>query len=190
MQIRLSSGFTLLEVVVALALLVVVTVGVVRLFAVAIEAGRAARDRTIAVSLATGKLEQLRSLEWRLELNTAGVLAPRTDTSTNLSLDPVSGGGPGLSESPVGTLDTNMPPYVDYLDRHGRWAGTGTSPPGNALYVRRWAVHRLPADPDRVVVLQVFVATVQRERSRRGSAPHVWNGEDVLLATMMMRRVR
>jgi hypothetical protein len=83
-----------------------------------------------------------------------------------------------------------MPPYVDYLDRHGRWAGTGASPPGNAVYVRRWAIHRLSADPERVVVLQVFVATVQRERARRGSAPHAWNGEDALLATLMMRRVR
>jgi prepilin-type N-terminal cleavage/methylation domain-containing protein len=190
MHLRSGSGFTLVEVIVALALLVVVTVGVVRLFAVAIEAGRAARDRTMAVALATGKIEQLRSLEWRLELDSAGVLAPRTDTSSNLSLDGVSPGGPGLSESPAGTLDTNMPPYVDFLDRHGRWAGTGASPPGNAVYVRRWAVHRLPNDPDRVVVLQVFVATVQRERTRRGSAPHAWNGEDVLLATMMMRRVR
>jgi prepilin-type N-terminal cleavage/methylation domain-containing protein len=190
MQPRLSSGFTLVEVVVALALLVVVTVGVVRLFAVALNAGRAARDRTLAVALATGKIEQLRSLEWRFELDASAVLTPHTDTSSNLSLESVSPGGPGLAESPAGTLDTNMPPYVDYLDRHGRWAGTGASPPGNAVYVRRWAVHRLPADPDRVVVLQVFVATVQRERARRGSAPHAWNGEDVLLATLMMRRVR
>jgi prepilin-type N-terminal cleavage/methylation domain-containing protein len=190
MQTRLSSGFTLVEVVVALALLVVVTIGVVRLFAISIEAGRAARDRTIAVSLATGKIEQLRSLEWRLELDSAGVLASRTDSSSNLSLDPVGGGGPGLNESPPGTLDANMPPYVDFLDRRGKWVGTGALPPGEAVYVRRWAVHRLPADPDRVVVLQVLVATVQRERSRRGSAPHAWNGEDVLLATMMMRRVR
>jgi prepilin-type N-terminal cleavage/methylation domain-containing protein len=60
MQLRVSSGFTLVEVIVALALLVVLTVGVVRLFGVAIEAGRAARDRTMAVVLAIGKVEQLR----------------------------------------------------------------------------------------------------------------------------------
>ncbi len=190
MQSRLSSGFTLVEVVVALALLVVVAVGVVRLFAVALNAGRAARDRTLAVALATGKIEQLRSLEWRFELDPSAVLTPYTDTSSNLSLDLITAGGPGLTESPAGTLDTNTPPYVDYLDRHGRWAGNGGSPPGNAVYVRRWAIHRLSADPERVVVLQVFVATVQRERARRGSAPHAWNGEDVLLATLMMRRVR
>ena len=93
MQPRLSSGFTLVEVVVALALLVVVTVGVVRLFAVALNAGRAARDRTLAVALATGKIEQLRSLEWRFELDASAVLTPHTDTSSNLSLESVSPAG-------------------------------------------------------------------------------------------------
>jgi type II secretory pathway pseudopilin PulG len=190
MQLRSAGGFTLVEAIVALALLVVVTVGVVRLFAIAIDAGRTARDRTLAVALATGKLEQLRSLEWRFELDAGGVLTPRTDSSSTVSLDVVGPGGPGLSESPSGTLDSNVPPYVDFLDRHGRWAGTGTSPPANAVYVRRWAIHRMPGDSDRVVVLQVLVTTLRRERMRRGSAPHVWNGEDVLLATMMMRRVR
>ena len=98
MQPRLSSGFTLVEVVVALALLVVVTVGVVRLFAVALNAGRAARDRTLAVALATGKIEQLRSLEWRFELDDSAVLTTHTDTSSNLSLKPVSLGISGLTE--------------------------------------------------------------------------------------------
>jgi prepilin-type N-terminal cleavage/methylation domain-containing protein len=190
MHPRSSSGFTLVEVLVALALLVVVSVGVVRLFAIALQAGRAAHDRTVAVSLAIGKIEQLRSLEWRFELDTAGVLNPRTDLTSNLSLEPIVGGGPGLSESPGGTLDDSIPPYVDYLDRRGRWVGTGASPPADAVYIRRWAVHHLPDDPDRTTVLQVLVVTVHRERSRPPSVPHAWNGEDVLLTTMMMRRVR
>jgi prepilin-type N-terminal cleavage/methylation domain-containing protein len=190
MSSRSSAGFTLVEVLVALALLVVVSVGVVWLLAMGLGAGRAAHDRTMAVSLATGKLEQLRSLEWRFEVDAGGVLTPRTDLSSNLSLEPTAGGGPGLTESPTGTLDGSMPPYVDYLDRRGRWVGTGTSPPAAAVYIRRWAVHRLPGDPDRTVALQVLVATVRRERSRSAAVPHAWNGEDVLLTTMMTRRVR
>jgi prepilin-type N-terminal cleavage/methylation domain-containing protein len=190
MSSRSSAGFTLVEVLVALALLVVVSVGVVWLLAMALGAVRAAHDRTMAVSLATGKLEQLRSLEWRFEVDAGGVLIPRTDLSSNLSLEPIAGGGPGLTESPTGTLDGSMPPYVDYLDRHGRWVGSGTSPPATAVYIRRWAVHRLPGDPDRTVALQVLVATVRRERSRPAAEPHAWNGEDVLLTTMMTRRVR
>ena len=190
MHLRTASGFTLLEVLVALALLVTVSVGVVWLFAAALGAGRASQDRTVAVSLAVGRLEQLRSLEWRVEIDAAGAAIPRSDLASNLSLEPVGGGGPGLLESPGGTLDANVPPYVDYLDRHGRWLGTGASPPGGAVYIRRWAVHRLPADPDHVIALQVLVATVRRERGRLPSVPHAWNGEDVLLATMMARRVR
>ena len=173
-----SSGFTLVEVLVALALLVVVSVGVVWLFAVSLQAGRSAHDRTIAVSIAAAKLEQLRSLEWRFALDHTGVLTARTDLTSDLSVEPVATGGPGLSESPAGTLDTNRPPYVDYLDRHGQRIGTGASPPRDAVYVRRWAVHRLSADPDRVLSLQVLVATVLREQQRPSSArPYLeWRG--------------
>jgi prepilin-type N-terminal cleavage/methylation domain-containing protein len=190
MHARSSSGFTLVEVLVALALLVVISVGVVQLFAVALTAGRVTRDRTVAVSLATGKMEQLRSLAWGFELNEAGALVARTDVSSDLSVDPPAAGGPGLSESPAGTLDHDTPRYVDYLDRHGRPIEGASAAASSAAYVRRWAVRRLPADPDRVVVLQVLVMTAGRARSRSPAAPHSWNGEDVLLATMMARRAR
>jgi prepilin-type N-terminal cleavage/methylation domain-containing protein len=190
MHQRSSSGFTLVETLIALALLVVVSVGVAGLFAIALEAGRGARDRTVAVSLAAAKLEQLRSLEWRFELDAAGVLTPRTDLSSNSSLEPLAGGGPGLGESPPGTLDDSTPSYADYLDGRGRWVGSGASPPPGAVYIRRWAVHRLPADPDGGVALQVLVTTVRRERSRRSAVPRTWNGDDILLETMMTRRVR
>jgi prepilin-type N-terminal cleavage/methylation domain-containing protein len=142
-----ARGFTLVEVLVALSLLVVVSIGVVWLFVVSIEGGRVARDRTIAVVAAAGKMEQLRSLEWRFELDAAGLPSPRTDLATDVSLDPIGAGGPGLSDSPPGTLDRDTPPYVDYLDRGGRWVGNGAAAPGGAVYVRRWGVHRLPADP-------------------------------------------
>ena len=186
----LEAGFTLIEVVVALALLVVLSLGVVSLFSVAIEAGRVASDRTIAVVLAAGKMEQLRSLEWRFELDPSGLPVPRTDLVTNASLDPMSPGGPGLAESPAGTLDRDTPPFVDYLDRRGRWVGNGASPPGNAAYVRRWAIHRLPSDPARVVAFEVLVTTIRASRGRTTSGPQRWNGEDVLLTTMVTRGVR
>jgi len=185
-----AAGFTLIEVIVALALLAVVSIGIVWLFTVAIDAGRIARDRTLAVVLATGKVEQLRSLEWRFELDASGLPTPRTDLTTNVSTEPMGPGGAGLAESPSGTLDRDMPPYVDYLDRRGRWVGSGASPPASAAYIRRWGVHRLPGDPARVLALEVLVTTVSRERTRAGAAPHLWNGEDVLLTTMVMRSVR
>jgi hypothetical protein len=61
--------------------------------------------------------------------------------------------------SPAGTLDSNVPPYVDYLDAAGTWAGRGATPPGSAVYVRRWAVQPLGRDPDDILVLQVIVTT-------------------------------
>jgi prepilin-type N-terminal cleavage/methylation domain-containing protein len=183
-------GFTLIEVLIALAVLVAVTLGVVQLFAAAVTGTRSARDRTIAVTLAAAKLEQLRSLAWRLEVDDAGVAVARTDVSSNLSVDPISGGGPGLAESPPGTLDRDTPPYVDYLDRLGRWSGTGAEPPGGAVYIRRWAVRRHPSHPQRLIALQVLVTTVSRERSRTSGAAHAWNGIDVVLTTMMARKVR
>jgi prepilin-type N-terminal cleavage/methylation domain-containing protein len=185
-----ACGFTLVEVLLALAITVAVTVGVVQLFAVVVSAGRASRDRTIAVALAAGKLEQLRSLEWRSDLDAAGTAIPRTDTHTNLSVEPLSAGGPGLAESPPGTLDRDVPPYVDYLDRFGRWSGTGAAPPARAVYIRRWAVRRHPASPQHLIAFQVLVTTVSRERSRSSSVPHLWNGVDVVLTTMAARKVR
>lgn len=186
---RGSAGFTLVEVIVALALLTVVSVGVVWLFTIAIDAGRRARERTIAAPLASAKLEQLRSLEWRAEVGATGPVS-RSDHTTNLSVDPITSGGTGLSPSPSGTLDSSQPPFVDYLDRFGRWIGTGGSPPAGAVYIRRWAIHPLASDPERTLSLQVLVTTVAREQARPPSAPHAWDGEDVLLATMITRRAR
>ena len=191
MQPRLSSGFTLVEVLVALALLVVVSVGVVRCLplrstpavprAIAPLPSRSQRARSSSFARWSGASSWI----------PAGVLTPHTDTSSNLSLDSVGAGGPGLTESPAGTLDTNMPPYVDYLDRH-RPMGRKRRVTAGECRLRPALGDSSPARRSRiaVVVLQVFVATVQRERARRGSAPHAWNGEDVLLATLMMRRVR
>jgi prepilin-type N-terminal cleavage/methylation domain-containing protein len=190
MQVRSDSrGFTLIEVLVAMSIMVTVAIGVVQLFAIAATAGRASRDRTLAVLLATGKLEQLRALEWRTDLDD-GVATLRTDGHSDLSVEPASAGGTGLSESPPGTLDSNIPPFVDYLDRFGRRAATGPSPPPDAVYIRRWAIRHAPSDPSEVVALQVLVTTVRREVSRIPSVPHGWNGEDALLSTLVTRKTR
>ena len=185
-----QQGFTLVELLVALVIMVTVTAGVAQLFVVAANAGRASRDRTIAVALATGKLEQLRSLTWRFDVDATGALTARTDSTSNLAVEPPVAGGPGLKPSPAGTLDRNVPHYVDYLDRHGRWIGTGASVSPQAVYIRRWAVRPVPSDPQQMVVLQVLVTTVQREASRTTSVPHAWNGQDVLLSTLVTRKAR
>ena len=51
----------------------------------------------------------------------------------------------------------NTDGYCDFLDGSGRWlAGGATAPPGT-IFVRRWSVEPLPANPHNTVVLQVLV---------------------------------
>ena len=59
-----ASGFTLVEVLIAVAIFITLSVGVAQLIAVATGAVRAARERTSAAILAGAKMEQLRSLAW------------------------------------------------------------------------------------------------------------------------------
>jgi len=184
------SGFTLIEVLVAMTLMVIICLGVAPLFAIAVRDARTARMQTIAVILAASKLEQLRSLTWAYETRPAMTPILRTDVTTNLSGALPTSDGAGLAESPPDTLDANTPPYVDYLDAYGAWKGTGPDPAAGAQFIRRWAVHRDPLDPERSVVLQVLVVSVAEERARRRGGSRVWNGRDALVATMVTRRAR
>jgi prepilin-type N-terminal cleavage/methylation domain-containing protein len=185
------AGFTLIEVLVAIALFVTISIGIVHLFAIAASATRAAREQTSTVILAAAKMEQLRSLAWGYEPSEPGVLpALRSDRTTNLSSEAFTDDGPGLRPSPSGTLATDVAGYVDYLDEDGRWAGTASSPDPTAVFVRRWAVEPLPADPDRTLILQVLVTTVRQDRAR---PPGSWlsrTGSESHLVSVLTRKGR
>jgi type II secretory pathway pseudopilin PulG len=156
-----QDGFALVEVLVAAGLLIAVAVGLSQVSAAAMRASHAARVRTFAAVLASQKMEQLRSLKWsRARIGTPAVLVSASDTSTDLSRDPPTDDGRGLLPSPAGTLESNVPFYVDYLDGSGAWTGRGGSPPATAVYVRRWAVQPLESYPDDILVLQVVVTTI------------------------------
>ena len=131
------------------------------LFVVSVRAVGLARSETMAVVLAAQKMEQLRSLTWRFD--GTGSLQSLSDHSTDLTREPSPGGGPGLGPSPAGSLWTNTTGYVDYVDRHGRWVGTGSTPPSSAAFVRRWNVMPLPASPGDSLILRVLVTTVARD---------------------------
>jgi hypothetical protein len=163
---RSQDGFTLVEVLVAALLVTTVVVNVAALGAIAVRTAATARRQTSTSLLATQKMEQLLALTWA----SAGA-APSvalSDLTTDLSREPPSNAGFGLSPSPAGALDHNLPGYVDYLDEAGVWVGTGPEPPPRGVFVRRWSVDPIPTDPDNLLVLQVFVTTV--EASRRQSA--------------------
>ena len=158
-----DEGFSLIEVLVAMMVTVPAVVGAAGMVVVAACAVRDARLESMAVVLASQKLEQLRVLEWNADDANGG--SPSSDTTTDLTSDPPVPGGLGLTPSPVGTLSGNVPGFVDFLDVGGHRVGTGPLAPPGATFIRRWAVTPLPASAGDTLALQVLVTTVTRDAS-------------------------
>ena len=128
-----------------------------------VTAVRAAADDTAGLLLGIQKMEQLRGLAWSYDL--AGHRL--SDLTTDVSEDPPSSDGRGLTPSPPDSLAHNVPEYTDFLDRHGRWIGSGSTPPAGTAFVRRWAIG--PIDPyglDTLVLMVVVVPMTQSDRSK------------------------
>lgn len=147
-----------------MALLTTVSLGVAQIFAMSTRVNYVARGQTSTTVMAEQKIEQLRGLTWGFDLQAQGL--PLSDTTTNLAVYPPTAAGAGLNPSPADSLERNTPGYVDFLDEHGTWVGTGTTPPGTAMYVRRWSVLPLPTNPNNTLVLQVLVTPVASEATR------------------------
>jgi hypothetical protein len=161
-----TRGASLIEVLVALLLVVIVTAGVAHLLVWARRTAWSSGTRSIAVTLAIQKLELLRSLRW--DHDDSGT--PRSDTTTDLSLEPPAASGTGLQPSPVGTLTTNTPGFVDYVGVDGRWRGTGARPAAGAAFVRRWSVEVFAADgPDTLILTVVVLPLVDAPSSSEGA---------------------
>jgi type II secretory pathway pseudopilin PulG len=158
-----AGGFSLIETVVATALLATAVVSLAQLFGLATSTNTSARKTTYATVLAEQKLEELRALAWGYDA--AGL--PFSDTSSDTAAVPETAtGGTGLTPSPAGVLDRNIAGYVDHVDQSGNKLGGGETPPAGALYTRRWAVQPLPSNPRNTLVLQVLVTA----KGRRGAA--------------------
>src|SRR5687767_5969633 len=121
-----SRGFSLVEVLISMGLLTAVSLGVAQLFALSTRANYIARGQTSTTAMAEQKMEQLRALTWGFDMTGTGL--PVSDTSTNLAADPASATGAGLNPSPSDSLEQNTPGYVDFLDAHGTFVGTGSTP--------------------------------------------------------------
>jgi type II secretory pathway pseudopilin PulG len=164
---RNDAGFSLMETLVSIGILSAISLGVAQLFALSMLANRNAKLQTSTTLLATEKLEQLKALTWGFDATGLGL--PLTDTTTNLANTPPTADGNGLNPSPSGTLQTNTPGYVDYLDAFGNWAGNGATPPDRAVYIRRWSIEPLPTNPNNTLILQVFVTTPKAEALSAGA---------------------
>jgi hypothetical protein len=130
-----QSGFSLVETMVALCLLLVVTAGVLPLAVLSLRISEN-HGHLLArtTEYAEDKIEQLLSLSY-------GDVA--TDTRVFPSVAP---GGSGLT--PGGSVDTSAPVdgYVDYLTMEGALIpSVGGAPPAGWYYQRVWLVEELGA---------------------------------------------
>jgi type II secretory pathway pseudopilin PulG len=156
-----ARGFSLLEALVASAILIVAVAGLVPLLILSTKANHDAHTSTFAVALAQQKLEQLRTLAWNVDA--AGVAV--SDTTTDITTMPEQAGiGVGLSSSPAGALDRNTAGYVDFLDGSG---AVLTDPRSVPAFTRRWSIAPVASNPANTLLLEVRVVRGNSSGSRR-----------------------
>lgn len=153
-MMKKASGCSLIEVLVATTIMVVGVAALAQLASLAARANRTAHTTTVAAVLAQQKMEQLRGL---------------------------ARGFGGLSPSPADALGQNTTGYCDFVDGSGRVLGGSTTPPPDAVYIRRWSVEPLSASPNNALVLQVLVT-----RSRTSGVTRL--PDDVRLVSVKTRK--
>lgn len=155
-------GFTLVEVLIALALLAGAGLALATVVLRASRDVTAARRQTIETTMAVERMEQLRSLTWGWDV--ASPPGRVSDATTNLATNVPSSGGQGLMVSPSDSLDVNEDGYADFADVRGKWVGAGTTVPPGAVFARRWRVSFVPSVAD-ALVFEVKVEPVGAGRS-------------------------
>ena len=157
-----ESGFSLVETLVATAILATSLVSLAELFVIATKSNAVAKNGGTTMILAQQKMEQLRGLTWGFD----PVGLPLSDTTTDTATAPETAGGTGLLPSPANSLWTNTDGYVDYINSTGQSLGGGTSVPTGTAYVRRWSIDPLPTNPNNTLIIQVLVT---RPRTQDGT---------------------
>jgi Tfp pilus assembly protein PilV len=127
-------GFSLIETLVAATTVLVGLSALAQLLMAATLTARRARTLTQAAVFAQQKLE---------------TLLPQA------ALDAA------LATSPGDTLARNISGYCDFLDASGNNSGNGTTPPSDAVYIRRWAIEPLTGTAV-TLVLRVLVLDARR----------------------------
>jgi prepilin-type N-terminal cleavage/methylation domain-containing protein len=153
-----ARGFTLVETLTAISIVGIALTALAQLFVIAEHANADARRSTLASILAAQKIEQLRSLD--------ADLAPQGEAS----------------------LSADVPGACDFLDEYGRSLGTGSGAVPGTVYVRRWSVEAIPADPDTFVVqVAVFPRSWKSGVDQPSSDARTLGGAHIV--TMKTRRV-
>jgi type II secretory pathway pseudopilin PulG len=126
-------GFSVLEALVATAVLATGVATLAQLALMAMRATERARMQSFATIVAEAKLEEIRG-------------AAAADDAP-------------MPHSPAGSLTVNTAGFCDFVDDHGRpiaLIDVGGNPPSNAVYVRRWTVEGLAMNPT-LAMIQVQV---------------------------------
>ena len=137
-----QSGLTLLETMVALVILLITTVGLMSMGAMA--TGTTENQGHLAArtsEYAQDKIEQLMALNYG---------DSQTDTT---QFPPVASGGTGLTVG--GSSDPSNPStsYVDYLDSSGNLLTlTNGTPPSNWFYIRVWQISQFSTNLKQITV--------------------------------------
>jgi type II secretory pathway pseudopilin PulG len=165
---RRARGFTLVEVVIATALLIALCIGAAMLLTLTLGTIDRSRHRAMAMVLARAKLEQLLSLTWSVRV--IGVPVLSSDETTDASRSPPTASGRGTLPSPADALAASRDGYVDYLDAQGQWVGAaGTAAagavPAAAVYARRWSIERRGAGAAELLIVHVIVTTAASARA-------------------------
>lgn len=152
------AGFSLVETLVATALLATAVVTLAQLFGVATLNNLAARHATYATILAAQKVEELLTRSWA-----------------------------DLGPSPEAALRENTPGWVDYIDQFGRTLD-GDVPHPRSAFARRWAVQPLPDNPGQALIIQVVVTPRPNPDPRRHRGPAGRLPDEARLVTVRTRR--
>lgn len=131
----LARGFTLIETLIATALIVTAVAGLAHLFTLSVRFTRDAGRFGVALVAAQDKLESLRALAFGYDEGGAAL----TD--------------PGLRPSPGGTLSADVERYVDWLDA----SGAALSSAHGSAFVRRWRITAITIDEPEAVAIDVCV---------------------------------
>lgn len=131
-------GFTLLETVVAISILVTALAGVAQLFVLGTQLTRYAGGSGFALVAAQDKLEALRGQAFTYDPGGVSLTAP------------------ALQPSPGTTLAEDTRPYVDWLDGNG----VAQDSADGAILVRRWRILSLGATTPDAIAIEVCVFRV------------------------------
>ena len=137
--LRAQRGITLLEALLAASLLITVVSGTAALIVLAHRVGVQTEQATTATLLAAARLQALRAVPWRYEIDGT---APEVGA---------------LAYSPPGALDDDTSGYCDVTDDSGRPLDGGDR--DGMAFVRRWAVSPVLSGPAQGRALEVCVFT-------------------------------